>query len=191
MYISFRIKNIMCSMKCSFASHRFIYKKKRKKRFQSNFLIFIYFSIFIIYIHIFETEIFIGFSGKHYSYYSTWKNFISAWISAQYRNFSRVPGLPLLYTFRYNPRRTTGLNPMNEISYHLPIICLDDGYLKSCDVSFDTWWYFIVLESNFSYKGWAKSRFHRKSFFFWKTFSSNILHTIRAIIWWCWWRNQK
>ena len=59
-------------------------KKRKKKRFQSNFLIPIYFSlyIFIIYTYIFETEIFLDFSGKHYSYNSTWKNFISALESA-------------------------------------------------------------------------------------------------------------
>lgn len=53
-----------------------------------------------------------------------------------------------------------------EISYYPPIICLDDGYLKSCDVSSDTWddtssyWNQIFL-----IEGRAKSRLHRKSFF--------------------------
>lgn len=53
-----------------------------------------------------------------------------------------------------------------EISYYPPIICLDDGYLKSCDVSSDTWddtssyWNQIFL-----IEGRAKFRLHRKSFF--------------------------
>lgn len=164
MYISFRIKNIKHTLWDVRSRHIDLFKKKKEKKNESNFLIFIYFSIIYTYI-------------KHYFYYSTWKNFIPAWISAQYRNFSRVPSLYIL-RFHIIPRRTTGLNRMNEtISHHSPIICLDDGYLKSCDVSSDTWWYFIILKSNFSYRG--RARLHKNVFLLLKNlffqFSSTIV----------------